>query len=613
MGNLSSYTYDIFNVDREVYYVYNQTTHEYEYTFYQTGNQDIFKHYHIDETDSLRRVNCIELVIGSISFTEHIAYRTSASGRGNTSPMIASIQYRRDDTVQYSMNYTYDDLGNIASITKTVGQNMVEWHTYLYDGFNRLTREMVDLGSTEYTKFYTYDSRGNITAIKTYQFLINVPDGTPYQETDITYITTGWKDQISVIREYENGALQNTLAYSYDAIGNIISIDSNLVDQSFVWEGRRLVEHNLGGETYTYTYDDQGMRTSKSDGSDTTYYFLDGRNVLAEKKGSSIIHYTYDVDGSILSMNYQGNEYFYMKNLQGDILSIVDSSGGIVAGYTYDAWGNIIDQWGNSGIDDINPYRYRSYRYDQETGLYYLNSRYYDPHLGRFISADSIGYLDPSSETGLNLYAYCGNNPLMYLNSDCYSSSYISSSLDDSSILNGSSVGSSAVNRGNPINYTLAKGSFRNGILFGTGSVTGLYLEGHARAQFSLKNSKFILGVFGKFSLLNIGGQIGIGSNDINISLKGVADIGTVTGMVGLLVDPSNDLFFFGVEAKASVITARAGVQFELFGLQIEGGASIDALAIGGRLGVGKKEGEFYFRSGAAVLFGYDFYIRIKY
>jgi RHS repeat-associated protein len=149
-----------------------------------------------------------------------------------------------------------------------------------------------------------------------------------------------------------------------------------------------------------------------------TEYILEGNLVLVEKKGNDVIYYTYNQDGSILSFNYQGNEYFYIKNLQGDIIKIIDATGNTVATYRYDAWGNIIDSWdSNIGIGSLNPYRYRSYRYDTETGLYYLNARYYDPSIGRSISADSISYLDPSSEQGLNLYAYCNNNPVMYLDS----------------------------------------------------------------------------------------------------------------------------------------------------------------------------------------------------
>ena len=110
---------------------------------------------------------------------------------------------------------------------------------------------------------------------------------------------------------------------------------------------------------------------------------------------------------------YNGQKYVYRKNLQGDIVAILDECGCTRGTYEYDAWGNIIWQ-GGSELLTINPFRYRGYYYDEETGLYYLNSRYYDPETGRFISPDSLKYLEPETCNGLNLYAYCGNNPVVY-------------------------------------------------------------------------------------------------------------------------------------------------------------------------------------------------------
>ena len=83
------------------------------------------------------------------------------------------------------------------------------------------------------------------------------------------------------------------------------------------------------------------------------------------------------------------------------------------AEYSYDAWGKCTIKSNVSGIATINPFRYRGYYYDTETGLYYLNARYYDPEIGRFISPDSIAYLFPETINGLNVYAYCLNNPVM--------------------------------------------------------------------------------------------------------------------------------------------------------------------------------------------------------
>ncbi len=112
-----------------------------------------------------------------------------------------------------------------------------------------------------------------------------------------------------------------------------------------------------------------------------------------------------------------GNTYPYRKNVQGDVTHIYkqeeDKSLTLVVEYVYDAWGNIQVLQDTDRIATLNPFRYRSYYFDEETGLYYLQSRYYDPELGRFISADSIEYLDPETLGGLNLYVYCGNNPVI--------------------------------------------------------------------------------------------------------------------------------------------------------------------------------------------------------
>ena len=148
------------------------------------------------------------------------------------------------------------------------------------------------------------------------------------------------------------------------------------------------------------------------------------------------IQYIHGVDGIIgfytkdLSIN-ENNEaieeyYFYQKNQQGDVVELIRYSPDRVdarleATYVYDAWGNhkVLNPDGSentnpSFIGNINPIRYRSYYYDVETGLYYLKTRYYDPRVCRFISPDSTDYLDPSMISGMNLCAYCGNNPVMY-------------------------------------------------------------------------------------------------------------------------------------------------------------------------------------------------------
>ena len=125
----------------------------------------------------------------------------------------------------------------------------------------------------------------------------------------------------------------------------------------------------------------------------------------------------YDNNGSYIGFTYNGVEYYYVYNLQGDVVAITDSTGTIVAKYEYDTWGEVETTWsaaGTGNIAQINPIRYRGYYYDSERGLYYLNSRYYDPFMCRFLNAD--GYVTTGQGlTSFNMFAYCGNNPVMYL------------------------------------------------------------------------------------------------------------------------------------------------------------------------------------------------------
>lgn len=150
-----------------------------------------------------------------------------------------------------------------------------------------------------------------------------------------------------------------------------------MLNNCFTFEGKSLVNHtNWFDLSITYKYNIQGYRTSKIvNGVDHTYV-LDGDKVC--RFVNDVISYTYVVDGTLISMKLNGNEYFYITNLQGDIIELVDILGNTVATYNYDAWGNIIYQTDND-IAKKNPYRYRGYRYDEETSLYYCNSRYYNP------------------------------------------------------------------------------------------------------------------------------------------------------------------------------------------------------------------------------------------
>ena len=174
--------------------------------------------------------------------------------------------------------------------------------------------------------------------------------------------------------------------------------------------GRRLMSYDGN----SFTYDARGMRTGKNSISYT--YASDGKLIWQ----SDGLEFMYDHTG-VSAVKYNGSTYIYRKNAQNDIIALLDTSGKVVVKYYYDAWGNtiteVLDQTAYT-IANLNPFRYRSYYYDTETELYYLKSRYYDPKTCRFITIDDISYLDPDSVNGLNLYAYCLNNPIMYTDPD---------------------------------------------------------------------------------------------------------------------------------------------------------------------------------------------------
>ena len=226
----------------------------------------------------------------------------------------------------------------------------------------------------------------------------------PYMQTSSEYDNTG---NYVTSETNEQGS---TTKYSYDTNGNPLSYRDGM---SFEWEnGRILKKINTSDKSVQMSYDSNGMRTQKSvDGVKTNYYYDSNKNLIALVKGNDTLLFYYDSDGSATSFSYNGTMYFYVKNLQGDVIRIIDLSGTEVASYVYDSWGNIKDTKGDPTVRELNPIRYRGYVYDTETSLYYLQSRYYDPFAGRFLNADI--YCDTGTGTPLstNMFAYCENNP----------------------------------------------------------------------------------------------------------------------------------------------------------------------------------------------------------
>ena len=212
-------------------------------------------------------------------------------------------------------------------------------------------------------------------------------------------IHVAWKD---LLTKYGNQTI------TYDAQGN----PTSYLGHTLTWEKGRQLKSFDGN---TYTYNANGIRTSKTVGGVKHTYTLDGTKILSETWDSNTLIPLYDNGESVCGIVYNDTPYYFIKNLQGDIIAIVNKDANAVARYTYDAWGvcTIIQDTSGCNIATVNPFRYRGYYYDEEIGLYYLQSRYYDACIGRFINCDDPMLIGLSiASVSYNLAHYCENNPI---------------------------------------------------------------------------------------------------------------------------------------------------------------------------------------------------------
>ena len=255
---------------------------------------------------------------------------------------------------------------------------------------------------------YTYDAGGNLISE-------TVTDSNGTTSNAYEYNNSNWGD---VLTSY-NG--QNI---TYDEIGNPLTYRDGM---SMTWKnGRQLATLTNGDTSISYGYDSDSVRTTKTvNGVKYTYAYLNGQ-LLYETRGDAKFYYSYDANGILYNVRYTLTDgdteysYYYTHNFRGDIVGIYNGAGELKAHYEYDAWGNVISITDNNGnaitnpnhIGNLNPFRYRGYYYDTESGFYYLMSRYYDPVIHRFINAD--GYFQSGgSILDANTFAYCGNNPVL--------------------------------------------------------------------------------------------------------------------------------------------------------------------------------------------------------
>ena len=294
------------------------------------------------------------------------------------------VNYRDPDgNLIYGDYCVYDGNGRIVSIADSGNTSSVR-ATYGYDEQGQLTSAAV--GGTRYA--YTYDTAGNL--------ITKTDGGTSHS---YTYGNGAWRDLLTA---YDG----KSITYSG---GNPTKYYNG---STFTWtQGRKLATAKVGNTNISYTYDMAGVRSSKTVGSTTYKYTTLSGLVTRQTGGNATIDFVYDESNQPLAMKYNGKVYYYVLNAQGDVVRIVDGSRNVVASYSYDPWGKLLSSSGT--LANVNPLRYRGYYYDSETGFYYLQSRYYDPAIGRFINADSYASTDMVGLLSTNMFSYCENNPVM--------------------------------------------------------------------------------------------------------------------------------------------------------------------------------------------------------
>ena len=370
--------------------------------------------------DKLNRITSRTVTNGTSTYATQFAYVPGATAYGEnaTTPLVSSITQGEGENAM-NFAYTYDSRGNITSETRN-GLTT----TYVYDALGQLVR--VNDPHENATWIYSYDRGGNIMNKAKHAYTTEEELGEAIESIPYTYGDANWKDKLTAY---------NGVSITYDAMGNPLNDGT----WTYEWQaGRQLksMTNAATGVTMEFTYNHAGIRTKKVKKvngvlAETTEYMLNGKIVVGlthtdhASNEVDAMRFFYDAQGKVAQVNFNGSVYSYVRNLQGDIVGMLDNSGSIVVEYKYDAWGRAISTVGTltTTVGKYNLFRYRGYNYDEETGLYYLRSRYYNPVMERFVNADTrvngIG-------SAANVYCYCNNSSLRFIDPDgCYGESVV--------------------------------------------------------------------------------------------------------------------------------------------------------------------------------------------
>ena len=365
--------------------------------------------------DKLNRITSRTVTNGTSAYATQYAYVPGAVAYGEnaTTPLVSSITQGEGENAM-NFAYTYDSRGNITSETRN-GLTT----TYVYDALGQLVR--VNDPHENATWIYSYDRGGNIMNKAKHAYTAEEELGEAIESIPYTYGDANWKDKLTAY---------NGVSITYDAIGNPLSDGT----WTYEWQaGRQLksMTNATTGVTMEFTYNHVGLRTKKVKKvngvlAETTEYILSGKNVVGltytdhVSNEVDVMRFFCDRQGKVAWVDYNGVVYAYIRNLQGDVVGMLDNNGSLVVEYKYSAWGGLVSSNGSQAntLGRRNPVMYRGYMRDDETGMYYLLHRYYKPEIQRFENSDSC-YGEA------NRYAYCMNCPVMRLdNNGCKSQTY---------------------------------------------------------------------------------------------------------------------------------------------------------------------------------------------
>ena len=344
----------------------------------------------------------------------------------NKANRITKIENKSGNTDISSYEYSYYLDGSDACKVRSES-GIIETTSYEYDGLKRLTEEAVKVGNnTTDTYSYEYDDYGNRSKM--------TASGSENYVTEYNYnnaqgnYTALLQKEIKTVEGEENpldftSNIKQTV-YTYDANGNQITKTSEGKTETNTYDGlNQLIGFTDGETTASYKYNASGLRYEKTvDGQRINHVWDGNQQIVADVIDNQFYEADCYIRGTNLVAKYNyrnGNksEYtYYTQNAHGDVVNLTNANGEVTKTYKYDAFG--VEK--NIDENDTNAFRYCGEYYDKETATVYLRARYYNPSTGRFISRDSfLG--NPCDPLSLNLYTYCGNNPIFYKDSSGHS------------------------------------------------------------------------------------------------------------------------------------------------------------------------------------------------